>query len=217
MKTRFIKFLRRAFFLLSLASLVGLFLPRLITSLYSFNRIYQTDDAPAKQVAIVFGAGLRRDGTPTAVLQDRVKTAVSLYFSGKVEKLLMSGADNFRDHSEPEAMRQYAISLGVPSEVIILDPAGSRTYDTCYRAKAVFKADNVILVTQQFHLPRALFLCNALGIQAVGVEANNNQYRRVSLTFWNIRELFATTTAFVDILFGTPQPMLGEPAPLFVE
>ncbi len=132
------------------------------------------DSAPTEGVAIVFGAGLTRGGYPTAVLRDRVETAAQLYFAGKVQKLLMSGDNRSDNYNEPGAMREYALSLGVPSDAIVLDYAGRRTYDTCYRAKAIFGLKSALLVTQQFHLPRALFLCNALGIQAAGVEANNH-------------------------------------------
>ena len=214
---RFLTFLRRLFFTLGMVGAIGMILPRLITSIYSMNRIYQAEDAPAKRLAIVFGAGLRRDGTPTAILRDRVETAANLYFSGKVEKLLMSGDNRVVDYNEPESMRQYALSLGVPDEAIAMDYAGRRTYDTCYRAKEIFEADSVLLVTQKFHLPRALFLCNALGLDATGVEANTRRYWNTSLLIWNLRELLATSGAFLDVFVTKPQPVLGEPIPLFVD
>jgi len=112
------------------------------------------ESVPADRVAIVFGAGLQRDGTPSAVLRDRVATAASLYFEGKVQKLLMSGDNRFLDYNEPGSMKAYAISLGVPGEDIVLDYAGRRTYDTCYRAREIFGLDEAILVTQTYHLPR---------------------------------------------------------------
>jgi vancomycin permeability regulator SanA len=114
-------------------------------------------------------------------------------------------------------MRRYALSLGVPAEDIVLDNAGTRTYDTCYRAKAVFGLDSALLVTQRFHLPRALFLCNVLGIDASGVEANNLNYRRISLIIWNVREQLATVAAFLDLYVDKPVPTLGPPEPIFVE
>jgi SanA protein len=197
-------FLRRLLFTLSALGLLGIVLPRLITTLHSFDRIYQKEDAPRKRVAIVFGAGLRRDGTPTPILRDRVDTAASLYFSGRVEKLLMSGDNQFLNYNEPESMRQYALSLGVPDEAIVLDYAGRRTYDTCYRAKAIFKVQDALLVTQKFHLPRAIFLCNALGLQAQGVEANTRRFWRGSTLIWNTREVLATVGAFLDLYIINP-------------
>ena len=178
--------------------------------------MHSTEDSPSERVAIIFGAGLRRDGTPTAILRDRVETGASLYFAGKVEKLLMSGDNQVVEYNEPESMRQYALSLGVPDEAIVLDYAGRRTYDTCYRAKAIFGVDSALLVTQRFHLPRALFLCNALGVKAVGVEANNNSYLKRSLFIWNVREQFATFTAFMDVFVRKPIPILGQAEPIFL-
>jgi SanA protein len=207
----------RILLLAGMAGLLGLILPRLITTLYSWNRIHQVDEAPVERVAIVFGAGLRRDGTPTAILRDRVETAANLYFSGKVEKLLLSGDNSEAQYNEPDAMRIYALSLGVPDEAIAVDYAGRRTYDTCYRAKAIFGVTNALLVTQKFHLPRALFLCNAMGLKASGVEANNRNYWNRSLMIWNIREQFATVGAFLDVFVDKPTPILGEPEPIFVD
>lgn len=217
MLKQFFRFLWRLILLIGALGLLGVILPRLVTSIYSLNRIYQKEDAPTERLAIVFGAGLRRDGTPTAVLRDRVETAADLFFSGKVEKLLMSGDNSVDTYNEPAAMRSYAISLGVPDEAIVLDFAGRRTYDTCYRAKVIFQVDEALLVTQKFHLPRALFLCNALGLNAYGVEANNNRYWNRSLLIWNIREQIATVTAFMDVYVSNPLPILGDPQPLFVD
>ncbi len=211
------KWITRFILTFGLLGLIGLLLPRLITALYAAARILPADQVPAAPVAIVFGAGLTRDGTPTAVLRDRVETAAQLYFDGKVEKLLMSGDNRFVEYNEPEAMRQYALDLGVPDEAIVLDYAGRRTYDTCYRAQAIFGVDSAILVTQDFHLPRALYLCNALGVEAVGVKANNNYYRKISRLIWNTRELLATFGAVVDVQIAKPLPVLGKPEPIFAE
>lgn len=202
---------------LGVLGMLVVILPRVITSAYSLNRIYRTEDAPSARLAMVFGAGLRRDGSPTAVLRDRVETAAELFFQGKVEKILMSGDNSYDTYNEPEAMRQYALSLGVPDTAIVLDYAGRRTYDSCYRARAIFEVSEVLLVTQRFHLPRAIFLCNALGLDAVGIEANNNNYRSRSLLIWNIREQIATVGAFLDVYVNNPLPILGAPEPIFVD
>ncbi len=199
------------------AGLLVLFLPRLITAMESWRHIYQVGTAPSEKAAIVFGAGLTRDGQPTAILKDRVETAAKLFFAGKVQKLLMSGDNRFDNYNEPSAMRDYAVRLGVPASAIVLDYAGRRTYDTCYRAKAIFGLDSALLVTQQFHLPRALFLCNALGLHASGVEAKNRHYWPPLLLIWNIREQLATVGAFVDVYFSKPLPVLGNPEPIFPE
>ncbi len=203
-----------ALFLLTGAILI---LPRLIAGFYTNARRYSIQDAPAKPVAIVFGAGLWRDGTPTPVLQDRIATAADLYFQGKVQKLLMSGDNRFVDYNEPGAMRAYAIKLGVPEKDIVLDYAGRRTYDTCFRAGAIFGIEDAILVTQDYHLPRALVTCNFLGIKAVGVPADRRQYTRGPFLYWNLRELPATLTAFWEVLVSHPEPVLGDPEPIFSE
>lgn len=212
---RLLKFLRRLTMVFFAFGLLAFFLPRLITTVAAWTKIYQVENAPSKRVAIVFGAGLTRSGHPTPILRDRVETGVQLYFAGKAQKLLMSGDNRSPDHDEPGAMRNYAVSLGVPADAIVLDNSGDRTYDTCYRARAIFGLNSALLVTQKFHLPRALFLCRALGLNAVGVEANNRHYWPLSLFVWNLREQFATMAAFVDVYFSRPLPALGEPQPIF--
>ncbi len=197
----FLKWTWRLIRTLALLGLLVFFLPRIMTSIYAMFRTYSVGNVPPDRVAIVFGAGLRRDGTPTAVLRDRVETAAQLYFDGKVEKLLMSGDNRVENYNEPESMRQHARSLGVPDEAIVLDYAGRRTYDTCYRAKVIFGIESAILVTQKFHMSRALFTCNALGLKAVGVEAENYYYLKRSRLYWNIREQIATVGAFWDVYF----------------
>jgi SanA protein len=111
-------------------------------------------------------------------------------------------------------MMDYAISRGVPAEDVQPDYAGRRTYDTCYRAKAVFQLDSAVLVTQAFHLPRALFTCRNLGVEAVGVSADLREYHPVSIRWSNTREFLATIVALVDVARQKPAPVLGEPIPL---
>jgi SanA protein len=203
--------------ILIILGLLVLLMPRLITGAYARGRVYAVSEIPTRRVAIVFGAGLWRDGSPTPVLVDRVTTAANLYFAGKVEKLLMSGDNRFVDYNEPEAMRQLAFSLGVPFEAIVLDYAGRRSYDTCYRAKAIFKVDQAILVTQAFHMPRVIYLCNRLGIDSVGVESDLRIYRKSSVLTWNARELLGTVAALWDVNVSHPIPVLGDPIPIFPE
>ncbi len=198
-------------------TLLTILAARLTTGLYARPKTYPLAEVPPRRVAIVFGAGLRRDGTPTPILRDRVSTAAELYFAGKVEKLLLSGDNRFVDYNEPEAMRQYALSLGVPNEALVLDYAGRRTYDTCYRAAAIFGVTEAILVTQAFHLPRAIYLCNHLGVEGVGVEADQRLYRRSSMFYWNLREYLATVNALWEVHISRPLPVLGKPEPIFPE
>lgn len=211
------KFLWRFTRDLGLAGLFGLFLTRILILLHAAPQTFSIDDVPAKRVAVVFGAEVKRDGTPSTALRDRVETAAALYKNGKVEKLLMSGDNRFVDYNEPESMRQYALGLGVPDADIVLDYAGQRTYDTCYRAREIFGVDSAVLVTQGFHLPRAIFLCSSFGVDAVGVKADNYYYLKRLRLIWNIREILATAQAVWDVYIAKPSPLLGEPEPIFVK
>jgi len=197
------------------ALILGFGLPRLFTELYTRAHIHSLETAPSSKAALVLGAGLRRDGTPTAILRERVEVAAELYFAGKVQKLLMSGDNRFVDYNEPGAMAAYAESLGVPAQDIVADYAGRRTYDSCYRAKEIFQLNDVLLVTQKFHLTRAVFTCRALGIDAQGVLANLRVYRRSSQALWNIREIPATFVAIWEVWVSRPLPVLGRPEPIF--
>ena len=178
-------------------------LPRAATGVFASSRVKTAGTVDPSHVAIVFGAGLRRDGMPSSVLRDRVATASDLYLSGKVGMLLMSGQS-----PEPAAMRDFAIGLGVPDTDILLDNGGLRTYDSCYRAAQTFGIQEAILVTQGFHLPRALYVCNALGVPAQGVAADNYRYRRGAQVIWNIRETLATLVALWDVHIAKPGPAI---------
>lgn len=199
------------FFLLAGALLLGL--PRLVTELYAQPQIYPPEAPPGAPVAIVFGAGLQKDGSPSPVLRDRVTTAAGLYFSGKIQKLLMSGDNRFVDYNEPAAMKELAVRLGVPEENIVLDYAGRRTYDTCYRARHIFGVEKALVVTQRYHLPRALYTCNLLGIESAGVSADREHF--TPRNFWLARELVATTVAMWELWVARPLPVLGNPEPIF--
>jgi SanA protein len=215
MLKQLLKFLRSLLTAIAILGLAALIVPRVFTTVAGLPRTFTVGDAPNERAAIVFGAGLTRSGSPTRVLRDRVQTAAQLYRAGKVEKLLMSGDNRVVSYNEPEAMKQYAMTLGVPEEAIVLDYAGRRTYDSCYRAKVIFGLDAALLVTQSFHLPRALFICNALGLQAYGVKAANWRYWPVTWLIWNIREQFATLGAVMDVFVDRPVPVLGSPEPMF--
>lgn len=212
---KFLKMLLRILIYTAGIALLTIGLSRLIVELYALPRMYTLENAPSGRAAVVFGAGLLRDGRPTPVLRDRVATAAELYFAGKVDRLLMSGDNRFDDYNEPGAMRNYALELGVPDEAIVLDYAGRRTYDTCYRAGAIFGLDEAILVTQRFHLSRAVFTCNNLGVKAVGVDADRRVYLRRSQVIWSIRESIATTVALWEVWVSRPLPVLGSPEPIY--
>jgi SanA protein len=147
------------------------------------------------------------------VLADRVRTAVELYRSGKVEKLLLTGDNSTIYYNEPKHMEAYALEMGVPQDDVVLDYAGRRTYDSCFRARHIFGVTEAILVTQAYHLDRALFIANSLDIDAVGVGADQRDYMRVRYYWW--REFFATSLAWWQVKISRPEPIMGEPLPIF--
>lgn len=184
------------FCILLAAIVLMLLLPRWLLRHRYADRILDLQEAPARPIAIVLGAGLRRDGMPTTVLADRVRTAVMLYQSGKVGKILMSGSGS-ADKDEPQAMRSLALELGVADEDILVDREGIRTFETCLRAAETFDIDQALIVTQMFHLPRAMALCEAHNVDAIGVRADLHIYRASFL--WNLREIPASLRAFWDV------------------
>lgn len=217
MLRKILNMLLKMVLVLIIIGLVTFGLPRVITIIAARNRIDSVVTSPGGKIAIVFGAGLLRDGTPSPVLRDRVSTAAELYFAGKVQKILMSGDNRFVDYNEPASMQAYAIELGVPPEAIILDYAGRRTYDTCYRAKYIFGLEEAILVTQKYHLTRALFTCNGIGLNSTGVTADMRIYHPRSLTIWNLRELPASLVALWQVWVSHPLPVMGDLEPITFE
>jgi SanA protein len=181
---------------------------------------YTVETVPARRVAIVFGAQIYPDGSPSPMLADRVATGADLWRAGKADVLLLTGDNRFANYNEPEVMRRYALSLGVPDEALVLDYAGRRTYDSCYRARDIFGVRDPIVVTQNFHLDRTLFTCRALGLEAVGVAADYQRpsgYDRRSLWYGRLRELPALTIALLEVSLLRPRPVLGDPLPIFPE
>jgi SanA protein len=191
---------------------------RVYTAYRTQDQIYTLDTVPSKPVAIVFGAWVNPRGRPSAMLADRIKVGAELYAAGKVKALLLTGDNSRKTYDEPEAMRQYALSLGVPDEALVLDYAGFRTYDSCYRARDIFKVDQAILVTQAFHLERALLTCNELGVESVGVAADVMRpggYARSSMIVSQVREFPSTAFALFDLISRPEPTYLGEPLPIF--
>ena len=178
------------------------------------SQIYRAvADVPPQGVAIVFGAGIRND-RPSAALADRVEGAAALYHAGKVRKLLMSGDNRFVNYNEPEVMKVYAETLGVPAKDIVLDYAGRRTYDTCYRARAIFGVRTAVLVTQEFHQARAVYLCKHFGIEPVGLAVDKRNYLGLFRLWWAVRETLALAMAWWDVNIAQPVPVLGETIPI---
>lgn len=183
---------------------------------YSENKIKQTiDELPDEeppQVAIVYGAAVYKNGKLSDALYDRVFTAVQLYKAGKVKKILMSGDNSRKGYDEPTAMKNEAVNLGVAEEDIVMDFAGRRTYDTCYRAKEIFGVKKAIHVTQEFHLPRAIYLCEKIGVESIGIKADRREY--LDEKVWNKREFLAILSAWFEINFISFEPVGGEKEPI---
>ncbi len=178
-------------------------------NVHSYGRLICLDaaSAPTRPVAIVFGAA-------SVILTDRVATGVELYKAGKVRKLLLTGDNSRNGYNEPAAMRAQALQLGVPAKDIACDYAGFRTYDSLYRARDIFGVRSAILVTQGYHLPRALFLGRKLGMDVVGVDAAKRAYGG-QLGF-DLREIGAVEIAWVQATITHPRPkFLGKPEPVF--
>ncbi|HUR97868.1 MAG TPA: ElyC/SanA/YdcF family protein [Pyrinomonadaceae bacterium] len=170
---------------------------------YSTNRIYNNiESVPAEdRIAIVLGARIENDGSPSNTLYDRVLTGVELYKAGKTGKLLLSGGNN-----EPAVMKKVAVELGVPETDIVVDDLGTRTYESCIRAKQVFGIEKTIIVTQDYHLPRSLYLCQSMGVDSIGVDAKRREYLG-ERWFW-VREYISRVLAWFDINF---KPLPPEP------
>lgn len=178
---------------LGLLTLIAVIIVNLRVRSYSTERIFSLQNVPADgRVAIVLGARVEDDGTPSNTLYDRVLTGVELYKTGKTPKLLLSGGNK-----EPAAMRKLALELGVPETDLIVDDLGTRTYESCVRAKTVFGIDRAIVVTQDYHLARSLYLCENLGIDAVGVDAKRREYLGERYAW--VREYLSRVKAWKDI------------------
>jgi vancomycin permeability regulator SanA len=213
------KWFRRIFLTLVAIGLVGLLSVYLINRHVhsAFDEKIQTSitKIPVEEpprVAVVFGARVWDNGETSPVLYDRVVTAVELYRSGRVKKLLMSGDNPTQNYDEPTAMKKTAMELGVPETDIVLDFAGRRTYDTCYRAREIFDVKRAILVTQEFHQARALYLCNNLGLDSIGITANRRKYEAEG--HWAFREFFSVASAWFEMNFLPFEPVGGRKEPI---
>lgn len=189
------------------------FFPAFIQTIEARNMYHVEQYIPPAPVAIVFGAGLNAEGRPSDALVDRLITAADLYNNDTVEKILVTG-DNITDeyYNEPAAMTTFLITWGIPEDAIAQDFVGARTYDSCIRAKEIWGIDQAILVTQEFHLPRALFTCNALGVESIGVIADQQPY--IFTEYYKTREWFASYKALLDVYILKPEYIGGEPETL---
>ncbi len=174
------------------------------------RHIYQfPDNVPQTRAALVLGASVVR-GKPSPVLEERAHTAVGLYMMGKVSKILVTGDNGALTHDEVTPVRKYLINAGIPAEDIFLDHAGFDTYSSMYRARDVFLADSITIVTQDFHMPRAVFVARQLGLDAYGVVPERGQ----GDLYDYMREVPASIKALIDLTVNRSPKYLGEEIPL---
>lgn len=168
---------------------------------------------PRRQVAIVLGAGLAPDGGPSAMLAARVDAGLALLRAGRVRLLLFSGDNGTVEHNELAAMLNYALRRGAPRHAIALDYAGFDTYDSCYRARRIFAVSSAVVVTQDFHVARAVYLCRRQGIDAVGYGLPDwSLYGAGAMRGLELREILARTKAVLDADVTRPVPAVMGPA-----
>lgn len=170
------------------------------------------NNAEPAEAALVLGAAVHPDGRPSVILMDRLQTALELRRAGKVRKILVTGDHGRHTYDEVNVMRAWLEARGVPPEDVFCDHAGFDTYDSLRRARDVFACRRLIVVTQAFHLPRALYIAEGLGLEAQGVEADRWIYRDAA---WHqMRELGARIKAFACVTFGASPRFLGPVIPI---
>lgn len=174
--------------------------------------IEQTGTLPEADCILVLGCLVKDGGEPSHMLEDRLRRAVELYEAGVAPKILMSGDHGRKDYNEVEAMKQYAMEQGIPAEDIFMDHAGFSTYDSCYRAKDIFTVGKVIIVTQKYHLHRALYIAENLGMEAYGVDADYRTYYNQSMR--DLREMLARVKDFLYVLVQPEPVYLGNQIPI---
>ena len=157
---------------------------------------------PTYEHGIVFGAGVTEDGIPSAALRDRLSTAVSLHEEGIIDAILVSGDNSESNNHETDVMTEYLLEHGIPETAISVDSHGTRTYNTCKNAHSTYGIEKALLITQGFHLPRAVFLCNAVGIESAGASASKREYLFENV--YKLREILAIYKSLLDIYILDP-------------
>lgn len=172
------------------------------------NKIFrESAKIEGRQIVLVLGAGVKQNGELSDILRDRLDSAIELFVDKKVLRIIVSGDNSQANYDETDAMKNYLLDAKIPPRVIFTDYAGFDTFDSIYRAKAIFGATKLVIVSQEFHLPRAIFLAEKLGIEAVGFSANLREY--LGQKRLNLREILANVKAVGDILLGAKPHFLG--------
>ena len=209
--------IKRFFIILISAAVLlatAVFVPNFIVIKKSESNIValeETAELSDVDCAVILGAGVR-EGKPTPMLRDRLLVGIDLYKSGAVKKLIMSGDHGSTDYDEVNIMKSFAVENGIPDSDIFMDHAGFSTYETIYRAREIFEADNIIIVSQKYHLYRALYIAEKLGIKSVGVSADLDIYR--GQTKRDLREILARDKDFFKCIFKPKPTYLGDKIPV---
>ena len=180
------------------------------------NQILSVEEAAALQdvdCILVLGCGVHDDGSPSDMLHDRLRRSVELYEAGAAPKLLMSGDHGRQGYDEVDAMKTFAVDAGIPSENVFMDHAGFSTYESMVRAKEIFQAKKIIIVTQEYHLYRAIYIAQQLGMEAYGVSSNYRRYRNQD--DMNTREVLARAKDVFSCIFWPEPTYLGETIPVW--
>ena len=162
---------------------------------------------------LVLGCGVKSDGSPSDMLHDRLRRGVELYELGAAPKLLMTGGHGRENYDEMDAMKTFAVEEGIPSENVFMDHAGFSTYESMYRAKEIFQAKKIIIVTQEYHLYRAIYIAERLGMEAYGVSSDYRAY--YGQTSRDVREILARVKDFGTSLFQPKPTYLGDAIPIW--
>ncbi|MHB8155977.1 MAG: SanA/YdcF family protein [Desulfocucumaceae bacterium] len=194
-------------FLISVVLATAIILINITILFWGRKHIEGGDSFTYSHTAIVLGAYVSPNGQLCDMLADRVGTAVDLYKNGKVKKILMTGDHGKKNYDEVNSMRKYAEARGVPTGDIFMDHAGFSTYDSMYRAREVFGVDTAVIVTQNFHLPRAVYTARKLGLTAVGISADRHVYAGAEI--YEYREIPARIKAFLQVSAGSKPKFLG--------
>ncbi|MCK4782066.1 YdcF family protein [Candidatus Parcubacteria bacterium] len=179
------------------------------SAVYIFSDI---NNAPEAQTALILGAKVFKQERMSSMLEDRSLTALELYYNGKVKKILISGDHGKKDYDEVNTVKNWLLQKGVLAEDIFLDHAGFDTYDSLFRAKHIFQVESLIIITQNFHLPRAVYLGRNLGIDAYGLIADKHSYRNIQYN--EFREKIANIKSFFELNLQLGSKYLGEPIPI---
>lgn len=210
--------LKKIFILIVFFIVFGLILTLImnLTIIRTASKYIITEEA-AKNMdsdCIIVPGAKANNGVLSPMLQDRVDTAIRIYKEGKIKKILMSGDRSKDSYDEVVFMKAEAVKQGVPSKDIFMDHAGFTTYQTIYRAKDVFKCKKAIVVTQNFHLSRALYISKKLGLESYGVNSDNFQYSNYINFTHNLREVLARNKAFIACLFKPKPTFSGKEIPI---